>query len=145
MVSKRYSNTKDQSLRFDPDALATRLEEAVPEAQFCLLMGSAVGGEVAEGCDLDLAFFLFEKPTLELYTRVPNAVNALLPKVRCDIGILNSAEPVYRFEALKGRLMFVRDEEFYQRFFSLTCREYESQMADYERQQCYRREALYAL
>ena len=60
------------------------------------------------------------------------------PGAYCDIGFLNHAEPVYRFEALRGRLLFTRNVETYLRFFSLTCREYESQLADYERQYRYR-------
>jgi thiamine monophosphate kinase len=69
----------------------------------------------------------------------------MLPEVRCDAGILNSAEPVYRFEALKGRLLFVHDRVGYAAFYSLTCREYESQMASYERQRLYRQEARHAV
>ena len=55
-----------------------------------------------------------------------------------EIGFLNDAEPVYRFEALKGRLLFTRDRNEYLSFFALTCREYESQLVDYERQYRYR-------
>ena len=69
-------------------------------------------------------------------------MRSVVPDVRCDIGILNSAEPIYRFEALKGRLLFARDQERYVTFFSKTCREYESQMFDYERQLKYRRACL---
>ena len=67
-------------------------------------------------------------------------MRALVADADPDIGILNGAEPIYRFEALKGRLLFCRDEERYLDFFSLTCREYESQIADYERQRRYRLE-----
>ncbi len=67
-----------------------------------------------------------------------SAVSEIVPGIECDIGILNNAEPVYRFEALRGKLLFARDYEAYLKFYSLTCREYESQLADYERQHRYR-------
>lgn len=136
-----------EPLIFRTDLLATHLEQRLPEAIFGLLMGSAAGGFVAPGSDLDLAFFLRTLPAeLAFYERVEVAVADLLPAtVRCDIGILNRAEPVYRFEALKGRLLFVRDRDTYATFFSRTCREYESQMASYERQRVYRLEAAHAL
>ena len=65
----------------------------------------------------------------------------MAPRAEADVGFLNRAEPVYRFEALKGKVLFCRDQETYVKFFSLTCREYESQIADYERQRQYRIEA----
>jgi len=92
-----------------------------------------------------MAFYLREKPTFDFYSNVEEIAGDFFPTVRCDTGILNSAEPVYRFEALKGRLLFARDQERYASFFSQACREYESQMFDYERQRCYRREAAHAV
>ena len=58
--------------------------------------------------------------------------------VRCDLGTLNGAEPVYRYEALKGKLLFVRDRERWLQFYSRTCRQYESQMFHYQKQLAYR-------
>jgi len=52
--------------------------------------------------------------------------------------VFDRAEPAYRFEALKGRLLFARDHERFLDAFSLACREYESQIYDYERQAGYR-------
>jgi hypothetical protein len=43
-----------------------------------------------------------------------------------------------RFEPLKGRLLFARDMNRFLDAYSLACREYESQMRDYERQARYR-------
>lgn len=107
-------------------------------------MGSSTNGTVAPGSDLDLALYLTHKPDLSFYANFPEAVNTLIPNVRVDFGLLNNAEPVYRFEALKGRLLFTRDPEAYLDFFSRTCREYEMQMADYDRQLNYRLEAAAA-
>lgn len=134
-------NIHSDVVKFDPKQLAKKLEENLPSACFCLLMGSAMDGEVAEGSDIDLAFYLDEAPSRDFYLKAFSVVESILPKVRSDVGVLNGADAVYRFEALKGRLLFSRDNERYAGFFSLTCREYESQMFDYKKQQRYRLEA----
>jgi len=125
-------------MRFDIHKLAHLLKERCPQIYFALLHGSAKDGQVKYGSDIDLALLIDGKATLGLYETVSQCVEAVAPGVQCDIGILNKAEPVYRFEALRGTLLFFRSEEQYLLFFSVTCREYESQVADYERQQCYR-------
>jgi hypothetical protein len=144
-LSKKYLSENRKPVYFEPAELASVLRETLPEAEFCFLLGSAMDGIVAVGSDLDLAFYLQGKPSFAFYERVVEAVKRLMPDVRCDTGILNNAEPVFRFEALKGRLLFARDQERYLTFFSRTCREYESQMFDYERQRRYRREAAHAV
>ena len=88
---------------------------------------------------MDIAVYIEGKPDFEFYRRAYEAVSSVVPGAEPDVGILNRAEPVYRFEALKGRLLFSRDTERYLDFFSLTCREYERQMADYQRQWEYRK------
>ena len=102
------------------------------------LMGSGVDGIIAAHSDLDIAVWLNVKPSLEIYSAISQICETFVPDVRCDLGILNSADPIYRYETLKGKLLFARDQEQHLRFYSLTCREYESQMADYERQHRYR-------
>ena len=144
-ISKKYLGENFVPVHFDPEQLASVLEEQLSEVVFCFLMGSSISGTVKAYSDLDLAFYLNKKPSYEFYGKAMDAVRSVVPDVRCDIGILNSAEPVYRFEALKSRLLFTRNPEQYAAFFSLTCREYESQMFDYERQLRYRREAIHAI
>lgn len=125
-------------MTFSVDKLAGLLKEKCAGVCFALLHGSAAEGVVRQGGDIDIALFIEGEASLEVYGEVAEIVESLVPGVRCDVGILNNAEPVYRFEALKGKLLFTRDDEKYLHFFSLTCREYESQMADYERQRKYR-------
>jgi len=106
-------------------------------------------GLVRPHSDLDLAVYLDPKclqkgssfDLLEFYSTAQQVVEDVVGPVRCDLGILNGVEPVYRFEALCGRLLFSRDEDLRASFFSLTCREYEHQLFDYERQRRYRLEA----
>ena len=138
-LSKRHLSRHKKPIDFNPDSLARALEEACPEALFAFLFGSSINGHVSVGSDLDLALFINGRMSLDLLDRVQSAVvERFLPGVHCDIGSLRNAEPIYRFEALKGRLLFTRDSEVYLRFFSLTCREYESQIHDYARQHRYR-------
>lgn len=141
-LSKRYLCKQTTPVTFSADALGSDLRKRFPEVDFCLLFGSSCHGTVPVGSDLDLAFHLNVPATLRFYADVAEVVQQYAPDVHCDIGILNRAEPIYRFEALKGRLLFARDRDHYAQFFSLTCREYESQMIDYEKQLNYRREAL---
>ena len=144
-LSKKHLGENFVPVHFDPEHLASVLEEQLPHVVFCFLMGSAVSGIVKARSDLDLAFYLDEKPSYGFYGKAMDVVRSVVSDVRCDVGILNAAEPVYRFEALKGKLLFTRDEERYITFFSRTCREYESQIIDYERQRRYRREAAHAV
>ena len=127
-------------MKFDADKLGQMIEARCAEVCFALLHGSAKEGDVRPGGDIDIALDMDGRAPLETFGQVIEIVSQLAPGVKCDPGVLNGAEPVYRFEALKGRLLFCRDQERYVDFFSLTCREYESQMADYQRQHKYRLE-----
>ncbi len=151
-LSKRYLDTKADPSPFDPDRLAEALEAVLPEVSFAYLHGSAAGGVVPPHSDLDLAMFVDPALSpdrsgvpgdlrLSLYARIAEVAESEVPGVRCDLGFLNGTEPVYRFEVLKGRLLFCRDRELWLSFYSLTCREYESQLFHYERQRRYRLEA----
>ncbi len=120
------------------------MRDRLPDVEFACLLGSAARGEVPRFGDVDVAIYLnpARKPGLEVVAEVTAAVEeALGNRADADVGILNRADAVYRFEALKGRLLFACDSERWLRFFSTTCREYEHQMHDYERQRRYRLEA----
>ena len=105
---------------FDVEKLAQEIERSCKTVVFALLHGSAKAGIVCAGSDIDVALYLSEKHTLEMISAVSAAVGRIVPATECDVGVLNGAEPVYRFEALRGRLLFSRDEEAYLSFFSLT-------------------------
>ena len=127
---------------FDFDSLADALQGECPEILFALLHGStAQSGIINPGSDIDVAFYLDRPLDLELYCKISGVItNSINDVAEADIGVLNEADPIYRFEALKGRLLFARDKELYYRFFSFSCREYEAQMIDYEIQHKYRLE-----
>jgi predicted nucleotidyltransferase len=154
-LSKRYIDTKPVATPLDRDRLAAALEAELSQVVFAYLHGSAAGsGVVPAHSDLDVA--LFVDPVIldaegeggdaayslpDVYVSAAKAAESVAPGVRCDIGILNGAEPVFRFEVLKGQLLFCRDQEQWLRFYSLTCREYESRLFHYEKQHRYRLEA----
>ncbi len=141
-ISKHYIDTNDKPIQFNPNELADKLKCKIPELVFAYILGSA-----AKSCiiyphsDLDLAFYLNKNVTLDIIEKIQEIVYNEVGPVRCDAGILNNADPVYRFEALKGRLLFTMNSDIWLTFYSLTCREYESQIFDYERQWKYRLEA----
>lgn len=125
---------------FSLEALAAALEGCSREIVFAFVFGSSKDGVVRPGGDLDVAVFLKGKMTLELYLAMVDAVEKVVSGVKCDLGVLNSFEPIYGFEVLKGKLLFCCDEAEYASYYSLICRKYEFQMADYERQLKYRLE-----
>ncbi|MGO8692874.1 MAG: nucleotidyltransferase domain-containing protein [Rectinemataceae bacterium] len=137
-LSKRYLDTNDRELRFSVPALADAVRAADSRIVFAYLLGSARHGTVKAHSDVDIAVFVEGEADMELHRAVQDAAEAILGDVRCDLGILNGTEPVYRFEALKGELLFAADREKWLTFYSLTCREYEHQMFRYERQRRYR-------
>ena len=137
-LARRHLSRHTTTISFDPQALAEGIRGECPEVVFALLMGSARDGRVELGSDVDLAVYADQPPNLDLHGRLVETVEAVAPGAHCDVGWLKRAEPVYRFESLRGRLLFTRNREAYLRFFSLTCREYEDQLADYERQHHHR-------
>lgn len=136
-LSKREAKSNRET-HFDPEVLAKVLRDGCPELQFALLLGSARDGVIPPGGDLDLAVALDGPLDFKLRNRLAELVRTLIPEADLDLGYFNRAEPVYRFEALKGRLLFARDPDVYAGHFSQTCREYERQMWDYLRQARYR-------
>lgn len=144
-LSKRHLSRANADVAFDKRALAEELKNMCPEIVFALLMGSAVAGVAREGSDVDLALFVDGRIDLDFHARVHDVVAIHVPGAFCDVGLLNHAEPVYKFEASKGELLFCKEYDRYLSFRSLACREYESQMASYERQLKYRLEAMHAI
>ena len=140
-LSKHYIDLNTQIIQFDCVVLGNALRDGVAEIEFALLMGSAKDGVVKPHSDIDVALYLRGPVTSDFYNKVEElVVKHIGQSVRIDIGILNRADPVYRFEALKGRLLFFRNEEGWLNFYSVACREFETQMVHYERQRRYRME-----
>ena len=137
-LSKHYIDMQETEIPVDFDGIKSLLDREYPHIVFALVMGSASKGVIVKHSDLDLAVYLDEKIEWEQIASLMQSVGELHQDVRCDLGVLNNAEPIYRYEALKGRLLFTRDQERWLTFYSVTCREYETQMYYYERQLQYR-------
>jgi len=112
------------------ELLSEELRTKIPEIDFAFLFGSYANEKQRPDSDLDIAIYLNTEVSLDLISRSISIIETTTGK-KCDLCILNKASEILRFEVLKGKLIFVREGkiEEYVRFYSLTCREYEDQMA----------------
>ena len=104
----------------------------IPEAEFAYIFGSTQDGNVGKNSDIDIAFYFSTniEITENLILRIYKSFEKIYPNLTLDICNLNTASLILRFEALKGTLLFVRDnfKDKFADFFSLTAREYEDEM-----------------
>lgn len=108
------------------EKLASALQKNIPEIDFALIFGSAAGGALKKSSDIDVGVYLNTPATEDLILEIVETVESIM-HAECDLSILNDASEILRFEALKGRLLFVREDRMqeYASFYSITCREYE--------------------
>ncbi len=91
--------------------------------------GSAQDGHISEGGDLDIGILFESPPSLDELAELRSDLQQALRFDEIDLVALNRANPLLRFEALSGRLIFCRDLVSRADFASLTAREYEDEMA----------------
>ena len=117
----------------------SKILEQIIEIDFALIFGSAQKGEVKGSSDIDIGVYLNTHITTSLLLKIIEKVENYT-HVRCDVSILNTASEILRFEALKGKLLFVRKNKIddYALFYSLTCREYEDKITWMKKQLSYR-------
>lgn len=137
-LSKHYIDRQNHITTVDTKGLVALLKTHYPKIVFAYLMGSSTKGIIEQRSDLDIAIYTSEDLRLDEYSQLTEQISQLHDGIRCDLGLLNRAEPVYCFEALKGKLLFYRDQERWLHFYSTTCRQYESQMFHYDKQRVYR-------
>lgn len=99
-ISQQYLSSNKTTVEFNPVEFGKLLRSNLPDVQFCCLLGSAQNGIVLPYADLDLAFYLNGPPKLEFCQQVMELTQKFISGVRCDIGILNKAEPIFCFEAI---------------------------------------------
>jgi len=97
------------------------------------LFGSAEGGEVREGGDVDIAVLFERKPDLDELATLRERLQRALGFDNVDLVALNGASPILRYQALCGTRVFCARESWCARFASLTAREYEDEMAQCRR------------
>ena len=134
------SSAQTRSKPIDLERLAAVLG-AIESIEYAIVFGSARDGIVRAGSDLDVAVSLAHDEAqnidrlLDIVGKVEDACG-----VTCDLTVLNTAGPVLRHEALKGRILFVRRdrESAFCEFYVRTCAECEDLMAWRARQLAYR-------
>ena len=102
---------------------------ARPEVIAAWVFGSAQGGRVQPGGDIDIGVLFESLPSLEVQFELLADLQQSLRVEDVDLIVLNEANPILRFEAISGRPLFCRDAGRRAEFVSLTAREYEDGMA----------------
>jgi predicted nucleotidyltransferase len=103
---------------------------AAPRVVAATVFGSARDGWMQSGSDLDVAVLFDRPPAADEFLRFYTDLCDQLPGVeKVDLVVLNQADPILAFEALRGRFLCKNDSEQTAAFFSLVCREYEDVMA----------------
>ncbi len=107
--------------------------EASPNVIAAWAFGSAQDGMVRPGSDVDIGILAQTLPGLEEQLDLLIRLQDTLGFEDIDLVILNDANPILRFEAISGRLLFCRDVGRRVEFVSLSAREYEDAMAFWQR------------
>jgi predicted nucleotidyltransferase len=106
---------------------------ADPNVAAAWIFGSAQGGSVRTGGDIDIGVLFVTKPGLDELADLRADLQDALAFDAIDLVVLNDASPILRFEAVSGTLIFCRELARRVAFVSLTAREYEHAMAMIER------------
>lgn len=104
------------------------LWERWPGIRHVWLFGSARGGSVRSGGDVDFGLLFDSMPGLERLADIRASLQQATGIEDIDLVVLNGASPVLRFEAVSGRCVYSRDPADRVDFVSLTAREYEDEM-----------------
>jgi predicted nucleotidyltransferase len=110
-----------------------RVLAASPNIVAGWVFGSAQGGQIRAGSDLDIGVLFDSKPSFDELLDLSGSLQQALQFDAVDLVPLNEANPILRFEAISGRAVFCRDASRRAEFASLTAREYEDEMALLER------------
>jgi predicted nucleotidyltransferase len=115
---------------FDTQLVAKTIEEHFPDIPFAYLFGSAQNGVVKPGSDIDVAVYYKGADPFARFKVEEQIAQAIGRRLQVDIVMLHNANPILAFEALKGKLLFVREEcmDEYADFYTSTCRRYEDKM-----------------
>jgi len=128
-------------MTFDLKKLAVAMEKGFPDVLFAYVFGSARDGVVRPGSDVDVAVWIKEDADkLNLISGLTGLVESFTAGASCDLVFLNDAGDLLGFEALQGKILFIREEarDLHAGYYSQTCREYEDSMAWMKKQLQYR-------
>ena len=99
------------SIEEDIQKIAKTLKD-IEEVSFAILFGSLSRGEQHKFSDIDVAVYITKDVSIR------TLLDALLILSRpIDLKILNDAPPLFRLRVLKeGEVLFIKDDELYERF-----------------------------
>jgi len=106
---------------------------ANPNVVAAWAFGSAKDGSVGPGSDLDIGVLFRSKPGLDELTDLLLRLQRALRFEEIDLVVLNGASSLLRFAAVSGRPIYCRDANQRAAFVSLSAREYEDDMAFFQR------------
>jgi predicted nucleotidyltransferase len=95
--------------------------------------GSTKHGNIRPGADIDIGVLFDRMPSLDELADLRAAIQDALDFDEIDLVVLNEASPILRFEAVSGAPVYTSDVEARAEFVSLTAREYEDEMAQWQR------------
>jgi predicted nucleotidyltransferase len=125
------------SLKTDPRTIdwqqSTQIWREAADVIAVWAFGSAQHGQVAPGSDADVAVWFEASPPFEQQLALLARLQEALGLDEIDLVVLNDANPILRFEAISGQMLYCRDRNRCAGFASLTAREYEDAMAFWER------------
>ena len=104
-----------------------------PQVVAAWVFGSAVGGSVREGGDVDIGIFFDQTPDLDTLAALRADLQSALGFDDIDVVSLNRAGPILQFEAVSGTALHCRDPERRAAFVSLVARQYEDELAFYQK------------
>jgi len=127
-------------ITFDKEALK-RFFKNDTNVICAIIFGSSQNGVIGKDSDLDIAVLFHKQPKgkekLNYYSKICDIDRNI---ERIDFVVLNTANEILAFEALKGEYLCKNDIEKTAEYFSLVCREYEDVMANIEYQYSLREE-----
>ena len=118
--------------KFDIDLLKNNLKK-INEIDFAFLFGSAQDGVLKTGSDIDIAVYLNKKLDLGLLSKISGIVEDSTSG-ECDLTVLNNSSAFLAMEAIKGNLLFLKEEkkDEYIEFYVYTSRKYEDELFEME-------------
>lgn len=112
-----------------------------PDVIAAWAFGSAKDGYLRPGGDVDIAVLFERKADLDIILEVIGQLQKALGCENLDLTPINEDSPsILRFEAISGNRIACRDPGRTAAFVSLTCREYEEDMALIDQGNRWRRE-----
>jgi predicted nucleotidyltransferase len=117
------------------------IRENFPDIAFAYLFGSSQDGIVKDRSDIDIALYYKGNDIFIRFRIEEQLEKAIGNEILIDIVELQkTSNYILAFEALRGKLLFVRDEymDDYINFYTLTCRRYEDEIYRMKKQLEYR-------